>query len=89
MCACALLCPTLCDPMDCSSSVHGIFQERILKWVAISSSRDLLNPVIESMVSCVSCSPIKHYVLNIMSMLKKKKKADNTKYWQGNEVNDI
>ena len=32
------LCPTLCDSMDCSlpsSSVHGILQERILKWVAI------------------------------------------------------
>ena len=35
-------CPTLCDPVDCSppgSSVHGIFQARILEWVAISSSR--------------------------------------------------
>ena len=35
-------CPTLWDPMDCSlpgSSVHGIFQARILEWVAISSSR--------------------------------------------------
>ena len=34
--------PTLCSPMDCSSpgtSVHGILQARILKWVAISSSR--------------------------------------------------
>ena len=32
-------CPTLSDPMDCSppgSSVHGIFQARILEWVAIS-----------------------------------------------------
>ena len=31
--------PILCDPMDCSlpgSSVHGIFQARILEWVAIS-----------------------------------------------------
>ena len=30
------LCPTLCDPMDCSppdSSVHGISQARILEWV--------------------------------------------------------
>ena len=30
-------CPTLCDPMDCSLpgfSVHGIFQARILEWVA-------------------------------------------------------
>ena len=35
-------CPTLCDPMDCSlpgSSVHGIFQVRVLEWVAISFSR--------------------------------------------------
>ena len=32
----------LCDPMDCSppgSSVHGVFQARILEWVAIFSSR--------------------------------------------------
>ena len=37
----AQLCPTLCDPMDCGlpvSSVHGILQARILKWVAISFS---------------------------------------------------
>ena len=35
-------CLTLCDPVDCSlpgSSVHGIFQARILEWVAISFSR--------------------------------------------------
>ena len=35
-------CPTLCDPMDCSppgSSVHEIFQARILEWVAVSFSR--------------------------------------------------
>ena len=35
-------CPTLCDPMDCSlsgSSAHGIFQARVLEWVAISFSR--------------------------------------------------
>ena len=33
---------TLCDPVDCSppgSSVHGIFQARILEWVAVPSSR--------------------------------------------------
>ena len=38
----AQFCPTLCDPMDCSlpgSSIHGIFQARILEWVAISFSR--------------------------------------------------
>ena len=43
-------CPTLCDPMDCSrpgSSTHGIFQARILEWVAIPFSRDLPKPVTE------------------------------------------
>ena len=32
---------TLCDPMDCSlpgSSIHGIFQARILEWVVIPFS---------------------------------------------------
>ena len=36
--------PTLCDPMDCSlprSSVRGIFQARILMWIAIPSPGDL------------------------------------------------
>ena len=35
----AQLCPTLRDPMDCSpsgSSVHGIFQARVLEWGAIA-----------------------------------------------------
>ena len=35
-------CLTLCDPKDCrlrGSSVHGIFQARILVWVAIYCSR--------------------------------------------------
>ena len=43
-------CPTLCDPVDCSlpgSSVHEIFQARILVWVAIPSPGDLPNPEIE------------------------------------------
>ena len=34
-------CPTLSDPMDCSlpgSSVHGIFQARVLEWSAIAFS---------------------------------------------------
>ena len=45
LCAKSLrLCPALCDAMDCSvpgSSVHGILQERILEWVAMSYSRGL------------------------------------------------
>ena len=40
------LCPTLSDPMDCSlpgSSIHGIFQARVLEWSAISGNEQLLN----------------------------------------------
>ena len=39
--------PTLCDPMDCSlpgSSIRGIFQARILEWVAISFSKESSQP---------------------------------------------
>ena len=45
------LCPTLCDPIDCSppgSDVHGILQARILEWVAISFSRGSSDPGIKA-----------------------------------------
>ena len=48
---------SFCDPMDCSppgSSVHGIFQARILEYVAISSSRGSSQPTDQTHVSCVS-----------------------------------
>jgi len=38
------LCPTLSDAMDCSlagSSIHGIFQARVLEWVAIAFSKNI------------------------------------------------
>ena len=46
--------PTLCDPMGCSrpgSSVHEIFQARVLKWVAISFCRGSSHPRDRSRVS--------------------------------------
>ena len=46
VCSITQPCPTLCNPMDCSlagSSVHEIFQARILERVAISYSGDLLD----------------------------------------------
>ena len=48
--------PTLCDSMDCSppgSSVHGIFQARILEWVAISFSRGFSWARHRTPVSCI------------------------------------
>ena len=43
VCVCEVTqsCPTLSDPMDCSpsgSSVHGVFQARVLEWGAIAFS---------------------------------------------------
>ena len=46
----AQLCPTLCDPMDYSppgSSVHGIFQARVMDGLPFPSPGDLPNPEIE------------------------------------------
>ena len=45
-----------CDPMDYSqqgSSIHGIFQARILEWVAISFSRKSSGPRNQTWVSCI------------------------------------
>ena len=55
-CVCAQLCPTLCNPMDCSppgSFVHGILQARILEWVAISCSRGSSPLRDRTRVSCI------------------------------------
>ena len=52
---CAQSYATLCDPVDCSlpgSSVHEIFQARILEWVAISFSRGPSWPRGQTSVSC-------------------------------------
>ena len=49
---------TLCDPMDCSlpgSSVHGIFQERMLEWVTTPPSRGSSPPRDQTHFSCISC----------------------------------
>ena len=53
----AQLCPSLWDPMDCSLpgfSVHGIFQARVLEWVAISFSRGSSCPRDRTQVSCIA-----------------------------------
>ena len=44
-------CPTLSDPMDCSlpgSSIHGIFQARVLEWDAIAFSVTNLDSILKS-----------------------------------------
>ena len=46
-----------CDPVDCSppgSSAHGIFQARILEWVAISFSKESYSPRNQTQVSRIA-----------------------------------
>ena len=50
-------CPILCDPMDCSlsgSSVHGIFQARVLEWIAVSFSGGSSRPRNQTRVSHIA-----------------------------------
>ena len=65
-------CPTLSNPMDCSppsSSVHGIFQARVLEWGAIAfSDEEAYICIIESL--CCRAE-IKHNLVNSLSLLQK------------------
>ena len=52
-------CLTLCNPMDCNppvSSAHGIFQARILQWMAISSSKVSSQHRDQTCIICISCT---------------------------------
>ena len=56
-------CPTLCDPMDSSlpgSTVHGIFQARVLEWAAISFSRGSSQTRDRA---CVFCIADRHFTI--------------------------
>ena len=55
-----------CNPMDCSppdSSVHGISQARMLKWVAISLSRESSRPRDQSHDSCIGRRILYHLAI--------------------------
>ena len=57
MYVCAQSCLVLCEPMDCrlpGSSAHGIFQARILEWVAISLSKGSSRRRNQTRVSCLA-----------------------------------
>ena len=54
-------CPTPSDPMDCSlpgSSVHGIFQARVLEWGAIAFSKNI--------ASSFQCTVLGHKLLTLL-----------------------
>ena len=65
-------CPTVCDPMNCSlpgSSVHGIFQARVLEWVAISFSRTATQ-TFASVFTCTWASLVAQRVKRLPEMRK-------------------
>ena len=72
-------CPTLCNPMDCSlpgSSVHGIFQARVLEWGAIAFSRIILtvadiseNPSVLGTVLCTIVKGISVHAITLWEHL--------------------
>ena len=65
--------------MDCSppgSSTHGIFQARILEWIAISYSRGSFQPKDPTLLSCISW--IGRWVLYQLSHWKNAKKGRQT-----------
>ena len=70
ICVCVCVCVALsrvqlfCDPMNCSlpgSSVHGIFQARILEWVAISFSRRFSRARDQTQGSCIGKQILYHW----------------------------
>ena len=83
------LCLTLYDPMDCSlpdSSVHGILQARILKWVAISSSSGYFQPKDWTHVSCSSWIAGRFFTTEpsgkYLGTLEAVSQADMSSHWQ-------
>ena len=87
-------CPTLCDPMDCSppgSSVHEIFQARILEWVAISFSRGSSQPRDWTQISCNAGRfftnwAIREALVEYYSVIKKNERMPSAATWMDQEI---
>ena len=78
-------CPTLCDSMNCSppgSSVHGIFQSRVLEWVAIAFSAAYLRLLIFLPAILIPAWASKNPAFLMMySAYKLNKQGDNIQPW--------
>ena len=74
----AHLCPTPCIPVNCRltvSSVHGIFQARILEWVASSYSRESSRPWDQTCIpwSCCTGTWILYHLSHLGIICEKRK----------------
>jgi len=79
-------CPTLSDPMDCSplgSSVHGIFQARVLEWGAIAFSGDIVQEAVIKTIpkKCKKAKWLSEEVLQIAEKIREAKgKGEKERY---------
>ena len=71
-------CPTLSDPMDCSppgSSIHGIFQARVLQWGAIAFSTTPLKLLSQNQITVTLLNPVvnsnAHFGLNELILVSR------------------
>ena len=86
LCEVAQLCPTLCHPWECKlpGSVHGIFQARVLEWLAISFSRESSWPRDWTWVFCIARRRFTIRVTRetpIQNVSGVKKKLKESNYW--------
>ena len=81
--------PFFWDYLDCSppgSSVHGIFQARILEWVAISYPRISFSPRDQTRISCVSCIG-RWFLYHWATWEVQRNKVENWSVWEyGNNL---
>ena len=67
-------CPTLGDPMDCSlpgSSIHGIFQARVLEWGAIAFSSYVPEGVLTD-IYVMTTVLMRFHVVSVLKALKER-----------------
>ena len=73
LCSVTQSCPKLYANMECNppgSSVHGIFQERILEWVSIFLSRGSSWPRDQTHVSCIGRQTLYHWATREVPFFK-------------------
>ena len=86
----AQLCPTLCDPMDCSppgSSVHEIVQARILEGAAISFPSGSSQPRDWTQVSCTAGRFFIDWATREAQRLRRRRKNTSISHGKSNQHN--
>ena len=86
------LCPNPGDPTEWSpagSSIPGIFQVRILEWVAISFSRRPFQPKDQTQVSCTAGRFFTHWATSEVPLKNKTKQKHNFNYMDICQKSDV